>query len=798
MHNSQPSFAMNHIRVDIADLSSISPDYDDLLILPTRNLVLFPGVHQSLRLGREASVRLAEYAERTHTPIGVVCQKETDIENPSLKQLNRYGVVAHIIKVVELPDGNKTALLQAGDKFKIKQEAPGAKLPGNLAAVVQPIHEAEPRTSDINFQETVKNIISISQQIIEKTYDGPGNPLSFGDNDSATSVINNVATNLPIAIEHKFDLLRTPRLRERATMLLSMLTEQIERIDISREIMDRARQGLEDNQRNVFLKQQLDVIREELYGDENEDVKNFTEKLAAISDANVTEALSKEINKLQRIHPQSPDYSVQYSYLDLALSLPWNKKSKENKNFNKAEKILSDEHYAMEKVKERITEHVAMLMKFKTVHKTPILCLVGPPGVGKTSIGKSIAHAMGREYQRVALGGLHDEAEIRGHRRTYIGAMPGRIVDALKRAGKNNPVIVLDEIDKIGADHKGDPTAALLEVLDPEQNSHFHDNYVDIDIDLSPVLFVATANTLDGIPRPLLDRIEVINVPGYITGEKIEIAKRHLIPSMLGQYGASNAFFSMTDDALEYLIENYTAESGVRQLDKKLNSLFRKTAVSYYRKTSQSMPLKPENVAEMLGKPEYRRDKCLEKSRIGVVTGLAWTQVGGEILLVEVSRNTNGAPSAGKLTLTGNLGDVMKESAAIALQWVKANANKIGIDEGDFSKYDIHLHFPEGAIPKDGPSAGITITTALISLFTQKSVMDKLAMTGEMTLRGDVLPVGGIREKILAAKRAGITRVILCKENKRDVDEIPADYITGMEIKYADTMHDVLHYAFDQ
>jgi ATP-dependent Lon protease len=784
--------SIGQISIDLTRFTA-DPNTDDLLILPTRNLVLFPNVHLSLGLGREMSIKVAEYAERTSMPIGIVCQIDPEVNNPSINDIYKYGVIADVLKVIDLPDGSKTALVRSRDKFRILGRGEGVVLPGALSAKIKLVHETVPRRTDKEFEAMVDNVRNLAQTIIRKTFDGRNeNPFNI-DSSNPVDLINNVATNMPLRQEEKYSLLALPRIKERAFTLLGMLQQNDEMIDISREIMERARHGMEQNQRNAFLQQQMETIREELYGDDADDADEFERRAEEANlPEKVAKVFNKELEKLRRLNPQSPDYSVQYTYLDTFLSLPWSVEDELCTDFVAAEETLNRDHYGLEKVKERIIEQVAVLMD-NPGGKAPILCLVGPPGVGKTSLGASIAAALGRKYQRVALGGLHDEAEIRGHRRTYIGSMPGRIIDAMKRAQTRNPVLLLDELDKIGADFKGDPAAALLEVLDPEQNCHFHDNYIDVDFDLSHVLFIATANTLQTVSRPLLDRIEVIDIPGYLLEEKVEIAKRHLLPRILKEQGWKENSLSITDEAFAAIIERYTAESGVRQLEKSINAIVRKAVLAKMRQKDFVQPVLPEHLQELLGTPPFHRDKCEPNPVPGVVTGLAWTQVGGEILLVEVSL----APvkAGGKLTLTGNLGDVMKESASIALQWVKANANDLGIDNEMFEKHNIHVHFPEGAIPKDGPSAGITMATAIVSALTGRPVKSNLAMTGEITLRGRVLPVGGIREKILAARRAGVTDVILSNDNRRDIADIPAKYLEGLTMHHVDTVAEVIEQA---
>ena len=593
----------------------------------------------------------------------------------------------------------------------------------------------------------------------------------------------------------KVKLLSKGNLGMRALDLLTMLMSDRERVNLAQDIMEKAGQRMKDNQRSAFLQMQLDTIKEELYGGGDED-DDYTELSKRASETkfpdDVRATFEKELAKLRRLNPQTPDYSVQYSYLEALLDLPWGISSKTTKNVKKAKDVLESDHYGLEKIKQRILEQIAVIINYPKA-KAPIICLVGPPGVGKTSLGKSIARAMGRNYQRVALGGLHDEAEIRGHRRTYIGAMPGRVLKAMKSAATSNPVLLLDEVDKLGKDYKGDPSSALLEVLDPEQNSTFHDNYVDVDFDLSNVLFIATANNAGAIEPALLDRMEVINLSGYLLEEKIEIARRHLLPKVLKVNGlGDSAPFEIPDETLIALIESYTAESGVRKLENLLSSLVRKAILAELSGEPLNNVLKPDDLQPLLGLPLYNKDKYEGNEFAGVVTGLAWTQVGGEILLAEAALS----PGKGdRLTITGNLGDVMKESATIALQWVKSHGESLNISAEMFEKNNLHIHFPEGAIPKDGPSAGITVATAIASAFTGRKVRESIAMTGEITLRGKVLPVGGIKEKILAAKRAGISTIILSIDNKRDIEDIPANYRDGLDFKYVKTVDEVMNFA---
>lgn len=784
--------AIGQIDID-AKRFEVDPIPDDLPILATRNLVLFPGITIPISLGRENSILTANEAAEKQLPIGVVCQIDPDEDDPSVTTgLYKYGVVADVLKVFDLPDGTKTALVRGRGKFRIlgrgsRKQIPSAALSAKVRLIEDNVYD-----NTREFQVLIEQIKRSAISIINKTIDNSKEIIfSLNQASSPAELVNYICTNMHFEPEMKIRLLAKHSISDRAFGLLGELTKSEEKVDISRDIMQRAKQNMDQNQRNAFLQQQMETIREELYGDSDE----ADELLRRSRDLNMPDKVravfEKETDKLRRLNPQSPDYAVQYSYLETLIELPWQDETDLNTDFDEARRILENDHYGLEKVKERILEQLAVLMN-NPDGKAPILCLVGAPGVGKTSLGKSVAKALGRKYQRVSLGGLHDESEIRGHRRTYIGAMPGRIIDAMKRAKSSNPVLLLDEIDKIGKDYKGDPSSALLEVLDPEQNKYFHDNYVDIDYDLSHVLFIATANTLSTLQQPLLDRMEVIDLSGYLLEEKVEIAKRHLLPRVLVEHNIHAREFSISDEALVKIIENYTSESGVRQLEKKLAALVRKRVLAKMSGKDFPRPVQPEHLKDLLGLPLFSKDRYEGNRFAGVVTGLAWTQVGGEILMAEASLS----PGKGeKLTITGNLGDVMKESAAIALQWVRAHASLLGIDSSLFERYNLHIHFPEGAIPKDGPSAGITIATAIVSAFTQRRVAERIAMTGEITLRGKVLPVGGIKEKILAAKRAGITDIILSAENRKDIEDIAPRYIEGLTFHYVETVLEVIRLA---
>ena len=782
------AFGIQKIEIGLNSFDK-EPDLTRLPLLPTRNLVLFPGMTVTFELGRESARQLADYANQTKTPIGVVCQIDPDEDNPAVTTgLYKYGVVADVLSVLENENTPTMAIVRARGKFRILGTARTAD--AWLSAKVKLILEFS-ADDDHEFDTVIAEIRRIIKEDLNDLIPAPLMPLlkQIEDNDE---FVNYCCTNFPFDQKDKVDLLAKNKYTDRAKGLLAELVMMNERQKITRQIMNKTKKTMDENQRNAFLQQQMETIRETLYGDSSDEVDDL---LAAGEEARMPQDVwtlfQKEIEKLRRFNPSSPDYSVLYSYLDTLVKLPWHKQTAPVRDLEKARKILEDDHYGLDKVKERILEQLALIMH-NPRGKSPIICLVGPPGVGKTSIGKSVAHALGRKYERVSFGGLHDEAEIRGHRRTYIGAMPGRIIDAMKRAGTVNPVLVLDELDKIGNDYKGDPAAALLEVLDPEQNCHFHDNYIDVDYDLSNVLFIATANTLSTIARPLIDRMEIIELPGYLVEEKVEIAQRHLLPRICRDLNLDPEKLEISNEALLDIIRNYTSESGVRTLDKQLAKVGRKAVMAEMTKSDFPSPVQPDDLYDLLGLAPHIPDRYEGNEFAGVVTGLAWTEVGGEILMAESSLALSKTPT---LTLTGKLGDVMKESATIAYQWVKAHATQLGIDPALFDKYSLHIHFPEGAIPKDGPSAGITIATSIVSTFTQRRVAERIAMTGEITLRGKVLPVGGIREKILAAKRAGIDTIVLSAQNRRDIEDMPTAYISGMTFNFVDTVAEVIDFA---
>ena len=768
-------------------------DVDDVVpVLPLRNMVLFPGVFMPVSVGRRSSLKLIREADKKKTYIGVVCQKVAETEDPQFDDLHSLGTVAKIVRVLDMPDHTTTVILQGSKRMELKEIVANEPfLKGRIALLDDKI----PDKSDKEFQALVEACKDLTVRYIKSSEMFPqDSAFAIKNITNPMFLINFICTNLPLKKDEKLELLHIDSLRQRTFHLLEILNREVQLADIKASIQMRAREDIDQQQREYFLQQQIKTIQDELGGSvQEQEIEEMRQKAETIRWSDEVKTIFlKEVDKLERTHPQSPDYSVQLNYLQTMLNLPWGVYTQDNLNLSNAEKTLNKDHYGLEKVKERILEHLAVL-KLKGDMKSPIICLYGPPGVGKTSLGRSIAAALKRKYIRMSLGGVHDEAEIRGHRKTYIGAMPGRIIKGLIKAGSSNPVFILDEIDKIGADRQGDPSSALLEVLDPEQNSTFHDNYLDVDYDLSKVMFIATANTLNTIPAPLLDRMELIEVSGYITEEKIEIARRHLVPKELETNGLKKNDIKLPKNTLEAIIESYTRESGVRELEKKIGKILRKSARQYatdghFAKTD----IKPGDLYDFLGAPEYTRDKYQGNDYAGVVTGLAWTAVGGEILFVETSLSRG---KGGKLTLTGNLGDVMKESAMLALEYIKAHASLLNIDEEIFENWNIHIHVPEGAIPKDGPSAGITMATSLASALTQCKVKANLAMTGEITLRGRVLPVGGIKEKILAAKRAGIKEIILSEENRKNIEEIQDIYLKGLTFHYVKDVKEVFAIA---
>ena len=780
--------------------ASLNPD--SLPILPTRDSVIFPMSTVPLSLGRENSLAIARAAADRNVAIGLVCQKVAADEKPTISKLYKFGVLAQVMRVIDLPDGSHTAIIRTTDRFRIiGKSAASDNIPeADIHARVEIKIEETGKDTDY-FAAAMSVLISTAKRFAKATLEPYE---AFAQNIDALTgnpvmLLNFLCTNLPFSSEEKSRLIAQNTLAARAEHALALINEHLEKVSLLQEINERTKSSLSDSQKQNFLQSQMESIRQELYGEASDDADQL-EKRA--DEAKLPQALrrivDKEINKLRRYSPQSPDYAIQYTYIDNVLSLPWMKSKQDSfsdpqKAISLAAGLLDLDHYGLEKVKERILEQVAMIIH-SPYGRQPILCLVGPPGVGKTSLGQSIADTLGRNFQRVALGGLHDEAEIRGHRRTYIGAMPGRIIDAVKRAGSKNPVLLLDEIDKIGHDFKGDPASALLEVLDPEQNCHFHDNYIDIDFDLSNVLFIATANTLSTVPSPLIDRMEIIEISGYLPEEKQQIAEQHLMKYILSRGGLKDEDLRISPATMLAIIENYTAESGVRQLEKCLEKVVRKAILA--RLSGKPFPdiVEPADLKDILGLPVHRSERYDGNDFAGVVTGLAWTSVGGEILLAEASLS---AGKGEKVSLTGNLGDVMKESATIAHEWVMAHYKELGIDPAVFEKNDINIHVPEGAIPKDGPSAGITMVTSIVSTYTGRKVRERVAMTGETTLRGRVMPVGGIKEKILAAKRAGIETLILSEENRKEIADIKPEYIEGLTFHYVRSNDEVLDLALE-
>ena len=759
---------------------------EELPILPLRNNVLFPGVVIPITVGRDKSIRLIQDANRGNKIIGVVSQKDQEEESPEFEDLHKVGTVAQILRLLKMPDGSSTVIIQGKRRFEIVQ--PISTEP-YMKANTRLLVEERIDTNNQEMDVMIKSIKDLAVQIIQESPNIPSEAsFAIGNIDSPTFLVNFISSNMNADVSKKQEMLDELNVEKRAMMVLEHLTLEVQLLEMKNEIQSKVRKDIDKQQREYFLHQQMRTIQDELGGTPQQQDIIEKEKLAKDKkwDETVEKLFFKELDKLSRMNPQGAEYTVQTNYLDLMLELPWGDYSEDNLDLNRSKKILERDHYGLEKVKERILEYLAVL-KLKGNMKSPILCFYGPPGVGKTSLGKSIAEALGRKYVRMSLGGLHDESEIRGHRKTYIGAMPGRVIQNLKKAETSNPVFVLDEIDKLGRSNHGDPSSALLEVLDPEQNNAFYDNYVETEYDLSKVLFIATANNLASVQGPLRDRMEIIEVNGYTVEEKIEIAKRHLLPKQISEHGIGTNDISVDRTTIEKIIEEYTNESGVRGLDKIIAKIVRNRARQIAMEQEFDPKVKPQDLFEILGAGR-ERTKYDNNDVAGVVTGLAWTAVGGDILFIE-SSITKGK---GKLTLTGNLGDVMKESAVIALEYLKSHSDLLDLEQKVFDEYNIHIHVPEGATPKDGPSAGITMLTSLASLFTQRKVKKNLAMTGEITLRGEVLPVGGIKEKILAAKRAKIKEIILSEKNKKDVDEIKADYLKGLTFHYVSKMEEVL------
>jgi len=761
-----------------------------LPILPLRNTVLFPGVVIPITAGRDQSIKLIKEANKGDKTIGVVAQKNESTENPGRDDIFQIGTVARILKILKMPDGNTMVVLQGKKRFEIDeliQEKP------YLKAKVKEVVESVPAKLDTEFNAIIDSIKDISLRIIKENPNLPSEAsFAIKNIQSSSFLINFVSSNLNLTTEEKQELLNINSLKNRALATLKKMNKELQRLELSNDIQSKVREDMDQQQREYYLHQQMKTIQEELGGVSHDEEIEEMRELAKNKkwSKEIAETFDKEIGRLQRMNPQVAEYSVQRNYLDLLLELPWESYSTDLFDLKRAQKILDRDHYGLEKVKKRIIEHLAVL-KLKGDMKSPIICLYGPPGVGKTSLGKSVAESLGRKYVRMSLGGLRDEAEIRGHRKTYIGALPGRIIQSIKKAETSNPVFVLDEIDKLGSSHSGDPSSAMLEVLDPEQNASFYDNYLEVGYDLSKIMFIATANSLSTIPWALRDRMEIINVSGYTVEEKVEIGKRHLLPKLLKEHGLTSAHLKIAKKQLEKVVTGYTRESGVRGLEKKLAQVVRYAAKSIAMEEEYNLKITDEDIETILGPSHMERDKYENNEIPGVVTGLAWTSVGGDILFIESILSKG----KGTLSITGNLGKVMKESATIALEYIKANLEEFGVDYATIIKNNIHIHVPEGATPKDGPSAGITMLTSLVSTLTQRKVKAKLAMTGEITLRGKVLPVGGIKEKILAAKRANIKEIILCSENRKDIEEINQKYLKGLTFHYVNDMKEVIDIA---
>jgi ATP-dependent Lon protease len=763
---------------------------ETLPILPLKNTVLFPGVVIPITAGRDKSIKLINETNKGGKVIGVVSQKDESKENPGIDDIHTIGTVARILRVLKMPDGNTTVIIQGKKRFEVSQLMTTEPY---LTATIKEVDEASPAKDNKEFLAIIESIKELAIDIIKDSPNIPSDAaFAIKNIESNSFLINFVCSNLNISVEEKQRLLEVNDLKERALQTLKFLNIELQKLSLRMDIQSKVESDISKQQREYFLQQQMKTIQEELGGSSYEAeieemrAKGKTKKW----NEEVNKHFEKEIAKLQRMNPQVAEFSIQKNYLDLLLDLPWNQYSKDKFDLKRARKILDRDHYGLDDVKQRIIEYLAVL-KLRNDMKSPILCLYGPPGVGKTSLGKSIAEALGRKYVRMSLGGLRDEAEIRGHRKTYIGAMPGRIIQSIKKAGTGNPVFVLDEIDKLSIGNQGDPSSAMLEVLDPEQNNTFYDNFLELGYDLSKVMFIATSNSLSTIQPALRDRMEIIEVSGYTIEEKVEIAKRHLLPKQLAEHGLTENHLKIAKPQLERIVEGYTRESGVRTLEKQIAKMVRHAAMKIAMDETYQVKVTNQMVIDVLGAPRMERDKYENNDVAGVVTGLAWTRVGGDILFIESALSKG----KGTLTMTGNLGTVMKESATIALEFIKSNAEKLKINPEAFENYNIHIHVPEGATPKDGPSAGITMLTSLVSLFTQRKVKKSMAMTGEITLRGKVLPVGGIKEKILAAKRARIKEIVLCEDNRRDIDEIKPEYLKGLTFHYVKEMSDVLDVA---
>jgi|TARA_B100001059_G_scaffold83677_1_gene81788 ATP-dependent Lon protease len=763
---------------------------DSIPILSLRNTVLFPGVVIPITAGRDKSIKLINDANKGSKVIGVVAQKDESVEDPKFEDIHKVGTVARILKVLKMPDGNTTVIIQGKKRFEIA--TPVSERP-YMTAKIKAVAEVSPQGQNDAFKAAIDSIKDLSLEIIKQSPNIPSEAsFAIKNIESNSFLINFVSSNMAVSVAEKQKLLEINDLHQRALQTLKHMNVEFQRLELKNDIQSKVQHDMSQQQREYFLQQQMKTIQEELggvsYEEEIEAMKSKSE--TKLWDDKTKAHFEKEIGKLQRMNPQVAEYSIQRNYLDLYLDLPWNHFSVDNLDLKRAQKILDRDHFGLEEVKKRIIEYLAVL-KLRNDMKSPILCLQGPPGVGKTSLGKSIAEALGREYVRISLGGLRDEAEIRGHRKTYIGAMPGRILQSLKKAGTSNPVFVLDEIDKLSNSHQGDPSSAMLEVLDPEQNAEFYDNFLEMGYDLSKVMFVATSNSLNNIQPALLDRMEIIHVSGYTIEEKVQIGKKFLLPKQLTEHGLGVKDLNIAQPQLEKIVEGYTRESGVRGLEKQIAKVVRYAAKNIAMESSYNVKISSPDLKEVLGPPKLARDRYENNNVAGVVTGLAWTRVGGDILFIESILSKG----KGTLNITGNLGKVMKESATIAMEYIKSNADDFGINSQVFQNYNVHIHVPEGATPKDGPSAGITMLTSLVSLFTQRKVKKSIAMTGEITLRGKVLPVGGIKEKILAAKRAKIKEIVLSEANKPDIDEINSDYLKGLKFHYVSEMHEVIEVA---
>ncbi|MBR2165790.1 MAG: endopeptidase La [Paludibacteraceae bacterium] len=787
--------------IEEAQYEEVGQRYYD--VLPIRNNVVYPGVMMPIAISKKSSLKLLKAANKDERPLILLTQKNNDAKEPTEHDLYTMGVIARVLQIIPVPEMGKDTQMAIFEGLNRVQATDFMEEDGVLKAHAFEMEEHMPLKNDKQFKATVDTIKETVQKIMNDHEDAPaGLKASLQHINSTPTLVNYVCAIYHMPTETKQGLLEIHSLQERATALLAILEKDLEELNIKADIRRRTAEQIDKRNREFFLQQEIETIKKDLGDNDEQTVKELRERAKEKKwSESIAKTFEKELKRLEHMHMYSPDYSTQLDYLNTMLELPWGIYSEDNYDMKHAKEVLDRDHFGLDKVKERIVEYLAVQRqlnlrtkkdKENNPVKSPILCLYGPPGVGKTSLGRSIAEALGRQYVRVSLGGLHDEAEIRGHRRTYVGALPGRIVDNIKKCGTSNPVFVLDEVDKIGADYKGDPTSALLEVLDPEQNSTFHDNYLDVDYDLSHVLFIATANSLDTIPRPLLDRMELIEMTGYLQEEKEEIAKRHLIPKELANHGLKASQLKFKKEILARIIEDYTRESGVRSLERQIATICRKVDTKLALEEAYNVSVTLEDLRAYLGQARYSRDSWETNKYVGVVTGLAWTQVGGEILFIETSLSAAKAPT---LTLTGNLGDVMKESAMLALGYVKAHAKELGIKPEVFEKTAVHIHVPEGAIPKDGPSAGITMTTALVSAFTKRLVKPRIAMTGEMTLRGKVLPIGGVKEKLLAAKRAGITDIILCEDNRKDVAEINEIYLKGLNLHFVHDISEVLSIA---